>query len=203
MQLWPTTCISWRLLHVGMISTTLHIQQQLKSSQYLQLCHCTWAPHTEPACSGLCEMDRGTWQKESGTCRCWNLQPDRCWSHQSSTQAALWGHSGGDDMFNQLGCRKSARALGCHLPSMLFGSESSVLVLQRSPSPVPSIQMYMAWTLSPCGRSMYCCFTALLRVALADVAIIKFTTITHLKMGGKRAMRLETPYSDVLIKHVA
>lgn len=29
------------LLHVGMISTTLHIQQQLKSSQYLQLCRCT------------------------------------------------------------------------------------------------------------------------------------------------------------------
>lgn len=35
-------------------------------------------------------MDRGTWQKEPGTCRCWSPQPDRCWSHRSSTQADLW-----------------------------------------------------------------------------------------------------------------
>lgn len=35
------------------------------------------------------------------------------------------------------------------LPSMLLGSESNVLVLQRRPSPVPSIQMYMAWHWSP------------------------------------------------------
>lgn len=35
------------------------------------------------------------------------------------------------------------------LPSMLLGSQSRVLVLHRSPSPVPSIQIYIAWTFSP------------------------------------------------------
>lgn len=68
---------------------------------------------------------------------------------------------------------------------MLLGSESSVLVLHRSPSPVPSIQMYMAWTLSPWGSSMYCCLTALLKLALADVAIL-FATIIHLRMKRGR-----------------
>lgn len=57
------------------------------------------------------------------------------------------------------------------LPSMVLGSKSKVLVLQRSPSPVPSIQMYMAWTLSPWGRFMYCCLTSLFSLELAEVAI--------------------------------
>ena len=39
-------------------------------------------------------------------------------------------------------------------PSIVLGSESKVLVLQRSPSPDPSIQMYIAWTKSPWGRLM-------------------------------------------------
>lgn len=54
---------------------------------------------------------------------------------------------------------------------MHLGSQSRVLVLHRSPSPVPSIQMYIAWTLSPWGSSMYWCLTALLKLALDDVAI--------------------------------
>ena len=78
------------------------------------------------------------------------------------------------------------------LPSMLLGSESSVLVLHRRPSPVPSIQMYMARTLSPWGSSMYRCFTTLLKQALADVAILS-SVMTHLETGEER--RRETRVS--------
>lgn len=56
-------------------------------------------------------------------------------------------------------------------PSRLLGSWSSVRVLQRRCSPVPSIQMYMAWTFSPCGSFMYMCLMALLRWELAEVAM--------------------------------
>lgn len=71
-----------------------------------------------------------------------------------------------------------------YIPSMLLGSESSVLVLQRSPSPVPSIQTYMTWTLSPWGSSMYCCLTALLSSALADIAIL--FVIKHLRNDDEK-----------------
>lgn len=56
-------------------------------------------------------------------------------------------------------------------PSRLLGSWSSVRVLQRRCSPVPSIQIYMAWTFSPCGNFMYMCLMALLRWELAEVAM--------------------------------
>ena len=39
--------------------------------------------------------------------------------------------------------------------SGVCGSKSTVFVLQRSPSPVPSIQTYITCTLSPVSRSMY------------------------------------------------
>lgn len=66
---------------------------------------------------------------------------------------------------------------------MLLGSESSVLVLHLSPSPVPSIQMYMACTLSPCGSSIYWRLTSLLNWELADVAML--ITIRHLNKRGQ------------------
>ena len=39
--------------------------------------------------------------------------------------------------------------------SGVCGSKCTVFVLQRSPSPVPSIQTYITCTLSPVSRSMY------------------------------------------------
>lgn len=47
--------------------------------------------------------------------------------------------------------------LKCYtIPFGSLGTKSRVLDLERSPSPVPSIQMYLAWTiLSGWGKSMY------------------------------------------------
>lgn len=81
------------------------------------------------------------------------------------------------------------------LPLMLFGSKSRVLVLQRRLSPVPSIQMYMTCTLSPCGSAMYCCFTTLLSCELADVAM--FITLQHL---NKQDRRIQAPWG-LLARH--
>lgn len=150
-------------------------------TRYLQVCGCTWTRHTGPACLGLCGTGRGTWQRESGTCRCSSPRTGKYWSHQSSTPADLRGE--GHRWITLQSCHALCLITGesetC-LPSMHLGSESSVLVLHRSPSPVPSIQIYIAWTFSPWGSCMYCCLTALLKVALADVAIF-LPTITHLR----------------------
>lgn len=88
------------------------------------------------------------------------------------------GRSGWGEKINLIIYFKILKNITCgcwsfqsHIPSTALGSESKVLVLQRSPSPDPSIQMYKAWTLPPWGRSMYCCLTALFSFELAEVAM--------------------------------
>lgn len=50
--------------------------------------------------------------------------------------------------------------------SWLDGSESTVFVLHRMDSPVPSIQTYKTWTRSPWSRLMYLSRSGLLSVAV-------------------------------------
>lgn len=50
---------------------------------------------------------------------------------------------------------------------------------------MPSIQMYMAWTFSPCGSFMYMCLMALLRWELAEVAMAADRTREFLHGGCK------------------
>lgn len=48
---------------------------------------------------------------------------------------------------------------------------------------MPSIQIYMAWTFSPCGNFMYMCLMALLRWELAEVAMAAVLTRGFLQGG--------------------
>lgn len=50
---------------------------------------------------------------------------------------------------------------------------------------MPSIQMYMAWTFSPCGSFMYMCLMALLRWELAEVAMAADRTREFLQKDAK------------------
>ena len=58
------------------------------------------------------------------------------------------------------------------IPSAAFGMKSTVLVLQRKFSPLPSIQIYITWTPSSgCGSVMYPAVTF-----LSSSAIVRVTT---------------------------
>ncbi len=155
------------------------------TSTHLQVCGCIWGLHTEPVCWGPSWRGLWTWLVGSSTCHCWTPQTDRCWSHQSSIQEDLQRHREQKIFLNGAIVMVVQLTTLCYLkretemitwtqelPSMVLGSESRVLVLHLNPSPVPSIQMYIAWTWSPWGRSMYCCFTVLLSVELAEVAMV-------------------------------